>query len=150
MENKTLATNRKAHFEYEISERWEAGIVLTGTEVKALRDGRVTLQDGWVEVTDNLEAFLRQVNISHYAFGNIHNHEPQRARKLLLNKKELKEMHEYTRAKGYTIVPLSIYLKGQHIKVQIGLARGKKLHDKRETTKEREANRDMERALKKR
>lgn len=150
MEHKVISTNRKAHFEYEISDRWEAGIVLTGTEVKALRDGRVNLQDGWVEITDSLEANLRQVNISHYTFGNINNHEPQRARKLLLNKNELRKLHEFTRQRGYTIVPLSMYFKGQRVKVEIGLARGKKLHDKREATKEREANRDIDRAMKKR
>lgn len=150
MENKIISTNRKAYFEYEISERWEAGISLQGTEVKALRDGRVNLQDGWVEITDDLEANLRQVHIGHYDFGNINNHEPTRVRKLLLNKSELKKLHQFTRERGYTVVPLSIYFKGQLVKLEIGLARGKKLHDKREATKEREANREMERAMKKR
>lgn len=149
MQNKTISTNRKAYFEYEIKERWEAGICLTGTEVKALRDGRVNLQDAWVEITDDLEANLRQMHISPYAFGNINNHEPQRVRKLLLNKNELRKLHQFTREKGLTVIPLSIYFKGQRVKVEIGLARGKKLYDKRESTKEREANRDMERALKK-
>jgi SsrA-binding protein len=148
MENKIIATNRKAYFEYEISERWEAGLSLKGTEVKALREGRVNLQDGWVEVTDDLEANLRQVHISPYEFGNINNHDPLRVRKLLLNKSELKKIHQFTREKGYTLVPLSLYFKGQRVKVEIGLARGKKLHDKREATKEREANREMERSMK--
>ncbi len=150
MQNKIISTNRKAYFEYEIMEKWEAGVSLTGTEVKALRDGRVNLQDGWVEITDRYEAFLRQVHISPYTFGNINNHEPQRARKLLLNKSELKKLFVSVRERGLTVVPLGIYFKGQRVKVEIGLARGKKVHDKRESTKEREAMREMDRALKKR
>lgn len=148
MGNKTIASNRKAYFEYEISEKWEAGISLKGTEVKALREGRVNLQDGWVEVTEDLQAYLRQVHISPYEFGNINNHEPTRVRRLLLNKSELKKLRQAVSEKGYTIIPLSFYFKGQRVKLEIGLARGKKLHDKRETSREKEANREMERAMK--
>ena len=150
MGNKTIASNRKAFFEYEILERWEAGISLTGTEVKSLREGRANLGDGWVEITDDCQAILRQVQITPYAFGNIHNHEAYRPRKLLFHKNELNKLYSYTHEKGLTLVPLSFYFKGQRVKVEVGLAKGKKAHDKRETTKEREANREMERALKKR
>ena len=150
METSTITTNRKVFHEYEILEKWEAGISLVGTEVKAIRDGRINLSDGWVEINANAEATLRQVHISPYSHGNINNHEPLRPRKLLLKKKELIKLLSAVGEKGLTVVPLRVYLKGQRIKIEIGLARGKKLYDKRESTKEREAKRDMERAFKRR
>ena len=150
METKSITTNRKAYYEYEILEKWEAGISLTGTEVKSIRDGRINLSDGWVEITDSVEATLRQVHISPYSHGNIYNHDPLRPRKLLLKKSELKKLLAAVGEKGLTVVPLSVYLKGQRVKIEIGLAKGKKLYDKRESTKEREAKRDIERAFKKR
>lgn len=150
MKTKLITKNRKAYFEYEVLEKFEAGISLTGTEVKSLRDGRANLQDGWIEITDLLQAILRQVHISPYSHGNIQNHEPRRPRTLLLHKKELKKLHDATRSRGLTLIPLSLYFKGQRVKVEVGLGKGKKLYDKRESTKEREAERQMERALKKR
>ncbi len=150
MESNTITSNRKAFHEYEIIEKWEAGIALVGTEVKAIRDGRINLSDAWVEIKTENEATLRQAHISPYSHGNIHNHEPLRPRKLLLKKKELIKLFEAVGEKGLTVIPLRVYLKGQRVKIEIGLGRGKKNYDKRESAREREANREMERALKKR
>ncbi len=149
METKLITNNRKAYHEYEILEKWEAGISLTGTEVKSIRAGRINLQDGWIEITADQQAILRQVHISPYSHGNIFNHEPQRPRVLLLKKSELKKLLEYVGERGLTVVPLSVYIKGQKVKIEIGLAKGKKLYDKREHSKEQEAKRSMARALKK-
>ena len=118
METKSITTNRKAYYEYEILEKWEAGISLTGTEVKSIRDGRINLSDGWVEITDSVEATLRQVHISPYSHGNIYNHDPLRPRKLLLKKSELKKLLAAVGEKGLTVVPLSVYLKGQRVKIE--------------------------------
>jgi SsrA-binding protein len=146
---KIVAQNRKAFHDYSIEETVEAGIVLTGTEVKSLRDGKANLKDSYVLVKDS-EAFLLNCHISPYTHGNIMNHDPVRTRKLLLHKKEIARLLGKTIQKGYSLIPLKIYFKGSHAKVEIGLARGKKMYEKRESIKKREADREIERAMKSR
>lgn len=141
---KTIVSNRKARFEYEILDRVEAGIVLRGTEVKSVRAGQVSLQESYAEARDG-ELWLQGCTIQPYEHGNINNHEPTRARKLLLHRKELDKLVRRVEEKGLTLVPLSLYFKGSNLKIELGLARGKKFHDKRETTKAREADRRMRR-----
>lgn len=145
---KIIAKNRRAYFEYNITEKYEAGIVLQGTEVKSIRSGKVSLGEGWVDVDANYEVLLKQVHVSHYKFGNIFNHEEQRPRKLLLKKKQIYKLAESIQSKGFSVIPLKVYAKNQLIKVEIGLGKGKKLHDKRESGKAKDAQRDIERALK--
>ncbi len=145
---KAVATNRKAFHEYFIEERFEAGIVLQGTEVKSLRDGKVNLQDSFASVRDG-EVFLHHCHISPYSHGNIMNHDPLRVRKLLLHKKEINKLLGKTQQKGLTLIPLRIYFSSRgHAKVELGLAKGKKLYDRRESIKAREAGREVERAIK--
>ena len=145
---KTVATNRKAFHDYAIEERLEAGIVLQGTEVKSLREGRVNLRDSYASV-DKGVVRLHNCQISPYSHGNIMNHNPLRTRTLLLHKKEIRKLIGQTQLKGLTLVPLRIYFSPRgHAKVEIALARGKKEYDRRETIKEREAGREMERAMK--
>ena len=131
-----LATNRRARHDYEILERMEAGIALLGTEVKSARAGRIQLKDSYVEVVDG-EAFLVGAHISPYSHGNRANHDPERRRKLLLNRREIERIFGRTTIQGQTCVPLSVYLKGNRIKVEIALAKGKKLYDKRQAAKAR-------------
>ena len=142
---RVLARNRRARFEFHIVETFEAGIQLTGTEVKSLRDGRTQLNDGYVRI-ENGEAWLLQVNVSPYLQGNRNNTEPERRRKLLLHRREIEYLDAKVRTQGLTIVPLRMYLSRNHIKVEIGLARGKKTWDKRQDVARRDAQRDMERA----
>jgi SsrA-binding protein len=144
---KIIATNRRAYHDFTIGESWEAGVALTGTEVKSLRAGKCNLSDGWVDI-DGFIATLRDVHISHYTHGNIMNHDEKRPRQLLLSKKEMGKIQRAIEAEGMTCVATKIYLRGQRVKVEIALAKGKKLHDKRASNKEREANRSMQRALK--
>lgn len=145
---RVVATNRKAYHDYFIEEKFEAGIVLRGTEVKSLREGRVNLQDSYASVREN-EIFLHQCHISPYSHGNIMNHDPTRPRKLLLHRKEINKLIGKTQQKGLTLVPLRIYFSTRgHAKVEIGLAKGKKQYDRRETIKAREAGREMDRAMK--
>ena len=144
----TIATNRQARYLYEILETYEAGIQLTGTEVKSLREGRVNLRDGYALIR-NGEAWLLNVHIAPYkASGEYFNHEPRRSRKLLLNRKEISKLIGLIEQKGFTLVPMKMYFKGNWIKIMIGVGRGKKLHDKRETIKRRQDKREMERAIK--
>jgi SsrA-binding protein len=145
--NKTIADNRQARHEYFVLETFEAGIVLTGTEVKAARNGKVQLKDGWAEVR-NGEAWLENVHISEYSHGNMMNHKPVHARKLLLHKREILKLHGKTREKGLALIPLKMYLKQGRIKCEIALAKGKKLHDKRETLKNREQEAEARVAMK--
>jgi len=147
---KLITNNRKAFHEYTISDKYEAGLVLTGTEVKSARAGKVNLSEGWVEIDDNGEAFLRETHIAKYSHGTYMNHEETRPRKLLLSRRELAKLAEQTAEKGLTVVPLKMYFKDQFIKVEIGVARGKKLHDKRDSAAAREANRDIARAMRSR
>jgi SsrA-binding protein len=144
-EDRVVATNRRARHEYEILETLEAGLVLRGTEVKSLRDGEVNFKDSYATVR-NGEAWLRGCHINPYSHGTDANHEPERDRKLLLHKREITRIMGKTAEKGLTVVPLKIYFKGGRIKIEIGLARGKKLHDKRATLRERETKREMEKA----
>ena len=144
---KIAATNRKAYYDYAIEEKFEAGIVLRGTEVKSIREGRVNLQESFATIKDG-EVFLHQCHISPYSHGNLMNHDPTRARKLLLHRKEINKLLGRTQQKGLTIVPLRIYFSTRgHAKVEIALAKGKKHYDRRESIKTREAGREMQRAL---
>lgn len=145
---KLVSDNRQARFQYEILETFEAGIQLRGTEVKSVRAGKVNLRDGYVLIRHN-EAWLLNAHISPYnASGDYFNHEPKRDRKLLLHRKEIRRLIGQLEQKGLTLVPLKMYLKGSLVKVSLGLGRGKKLHDKRETLKRRQDTREMARALK--
>lgn len=145
---RTVATNRKARHEYFIEDTYEAGIVLTGTEIKSVRAGKISLQEGFVLVK-NGEAWLLNVNIAHYEQGNRFNHEERRDRKLLLNRREINTIYEAVTRRGYTIVPLRVYINERgRAKVEIGVARGKQLHDKRETIAKRESERNLQRVLK--
>src|SRR3989442_806321 len=143
--DRTVATNRRARHEYEILETIEAGLVLRGTEVKSLRAGPVTLKDSYANVR-NGEAWLIGCHISPYSHGTDANHDPERDRKLLLHRREIGRLTGKTAERGLTMVPLRLYFKGGRAKVELGLARGKKLRDKRATLREREVQREMERA----
>ena len=145
---KLISKNRQAYFLYNILETYEAGISLLGTEVKSIRAGRVNLKDGYVFIRDS-EALLSNVHISPYkGSGSYFNHDPLRIRKLLLHKKEINKLIGKTQEKGLTLVPIKMYFKGSRIKLQIGLGKGKKLYDKRETVKRRDDQRAMSRAMK--
>ncbi len=144
---RVVATNRKARHNYEILETYEAGIALTGTEIKSVREGRVNLQDGFVLIKDG-EAWLMNVHISPYHHGSVYNHDPRRPRKLLLHKWEINRLAGRVREKGWTIIPLRMYLKNGWAKVEVGLARGKKLYDKRRDIAKREFEREKARYLK--
>ncbi len=143
---KSVAENRKAFHDYFIDETYEAGISLVGTEVKSIREGKANLKDSYVLIKDG-EAFLLNCHISPYSHGNIMNHDPLRTRKLLLKKGEIDRIRGKLLQKGYTLIPTKMYFKGPYVKIEVGLARGKKLFDKREALKEKEANRQIERAL---
>jgi SsrA-binding protein len=140
------AVNRRAYHDYFIDEKLEAGIMLTGTEVKSVRNGRTNLRDGFVRIDGN-EAWLENVHISQYEQANLMNHEPLRPRKLLLHRKEISSLVGKVRQKGYTLVPLRVYFSRNRAKVEVGLARGKKQYDKREAIAERDAKRDIARAM---
>lgn len=145
---RTVATNRKARHEYFIEEIYEAGIVLTGTEIKSVRAGKVSLQEGFVLIKGG-EAWLLNVNIAQYEQGNRYNHEERRDRKLLLNRREINALHEAATRRGYTLVPLRVYINERgRAKVEVGVARGKQLHDKRDTIAKRESERNLRRVLK--
>lgn len=146
-DRKVIATNRKARHDYEVVEKFEAGLVLRGTEVKSLRDGRANLKDSYVIFKEG-EAFLFGTHISPYAHGNRENHEPTRTRKLLLHRRQLEKLHGIITQKGLTIVPLQLYFIGGRVKAEIAVVRGRKLHDKREVVKQREAERETRAAIK--
>lgn len=146
-ERKTIAVNRRARHDYFIEETYETGIVLTGTEVKSLRSGKGNLQDSYATIKDN-ELFLLNCHISPYDFGNRFNHDPLRNRKLLMHREEIRRLFSKIREKGFTLVPLQMYFNEQgRVKVELGLARGKKLYDKREDIAKRDAAREMDRAI---
>jgi SsrA-binding protein len=145
--HRDIAVNRRALHDYFVDERFEAGLELTGTEVKSLRAGRVNLRDGYVRL-DGAEAWLENVHISPYAQGTWTNHDPMRRRRLLLHGRQIASLFGQVRQQGYTLIPLRMYFRGNWAKVEIGLARGKKLYDKRQALAEREAKRQIERALK--
>ncbi len=137
-----LASNRRARHDYEILDKFEAGMVLVGTEVKSIRAGRIQLKDSYVEIREG-EAWLIGSHVSPYSHGNRQNHDPERPRKLLLNRREIDKIFGRTTLQGLTCVPLAVYLKNNRIKVEIALARGKKLYDKRQDKKKREVQREM-------
>jgi len=141
-----VAVNRRAYHDYFVDEKYEAGVVLTGTEVKSLRAGRCNLRDGFVRIDRN-EAWLENVHISPYAQGNLMNHDPLRTRKLLLHRKQIATLIGKVRQKGYTLIPLRVYFSRNHAKVEVGLARGKREYDKREAIAERDAKREIARAM---
>jgi SsrA-binding protein len=143
---KVIAVNRRATHDYFIDERIEAGLVLTGTEIKSIREGRVNLREGYARVVGN-EAWLVNVHIAPYEQGNRYNHEPLRDRKLLLHRDEIATLIGKVRQRSYTLIPMQLYLKNGRAKVELGLARGKKQFDKRESIAKREAQRDIDRAL---
>lgn len=147
---KRVAENRKAYHDFFIDETYEAGMVLVGTEVKSLREGRINLRDSFVEVKGSAHApelFLVGAHVSPFEQGNIWNHEPLRPRKLLLHRHEIERIAQRVRERGYTVVPTKVYFKDGRAKIEIGMARGKKLHDKRRDLAERDAKRDIERTL---
>ena len=141
-----IATNRQARHRYNLLDKWEAGLVLTGTEVKSLRDGKAQIKDGYAALRDG-EVWLHNVHIPPYAPASRENHEPERPRKLLMHKNEIERLIGKTRGKGLTLVPTRMYFRGGRAKVEIALARGKDVGDKRQAIKEREMKREMERAV---
>ena len=143
----SIVRNRKAFNEYEILERFEAGIALAGTEVKSVRDGRVKMGEAYCQISPDFQLDLVQMEISVYQFGNINNHPPARTRKLLMHKQEIARLLAKVKEKGLTLIPLRLYYKNGRVKVEIALCRGRKLHDKRLALKEKDAKRDMERSL---
>ena len=145
-ETVSIARNKRARHDYHILETWEAGLVLTGTEVKALRDGKANLADAYGIVKDG-EVFLLNLHISPYERGNQFNHEPTRTRKLLLHRKEIRKLIGAVERQGLTLIPLELYFKRGYAKVAIALGKGKKLHDKRETERQRDDEREMQRAV---
>jgi SsrA-binding protein len=144
-----LATNKRAHHEYEVLDTFEAGLQLTGTEVKAARAGKVQLKDSFVEFRDG-QAYLVGAHISPYSHGNRENHPPERPRRLLLKRREIDKLFGRTLLKGFTVVPLSIYLKGNWLKMEVALVQGKKLYDKRATERQKTLDREAEEAVKER
>ena len=141
---KLISNNKKAYHDYFIDEKYEAGIVLSGTEVKSLRMGKCSIKEAYVHIVSN-EAFIYGMNISPYEKGNIFNREPLRRRRLLLHKKEINKLAGQVQAKGYTLMPLQVYFKGGRVKLEIGLARGKKMYDKRDDLKKKAMRRETER-----
>lgn len=144
---RVLSNNKKAYHEYFIEETFEAGLVLVGTEVKSLKAGKVSIKESYIEIRHG-EAYVEGMNITPYSHGNVYNQDPVRSRKLLLNKREIDKLYQNVTQAGYTIVPLKVYVNNKGlVKMSIGLAKGKKLYDKREASKQRDAKREMDRAL---
>lgn len=148
-EIKIVARNRKARHDFFIEETYEAGIILQGTEIKSIREGKINLKDSFALVQEG-EVFLHNVHISPYSHGNRQNHEPERTRKLLLRKNEIRKLIGMTTQRGYTLVPLSIYLKNNLAKIELALAKGKNVRDKRRDIAKKTAEREMEKAFKER
>ena len=146
---KVIARNKKASHEYFILERFECGIELFGTEVKSIRNGKINLTDAYASI-DNGEVFVKGMNISPFEQGNIFNRDPLRPKKLLMHKKEILKLYGQLKTQGYALIPLSVYLKGSRVKLELGLCKGKKLYDKREDIARRDAKKDIARELKNR
>ena len=146
---KTIAQNKKAHHDYFVLESYEAGIELCGTEVKSLRAGRVNLKDSWCNIVDG-EIFVNGMHISPYDHGNVFNKDPMRVRRQLMHKKEILKLFGTLQQQGLSLIPISLYFKGSKVKMQVGLCKGKKLYDKRASMAERDAKRNIDRALKER
>ena len=145
--NKLIANNKKAYHDYFIEEKYEAGISLAGTEVKSMRLGKCSIKEAWISI-DKGEAYICGMNVSPYEKGNIFNKDPLRVRKLLLHKEQIRKLDQASQVQGYTIVPLEVYFNRGKVKVEIGLAKGKKLHDKREDITKKDLQREMDRASK--
>ena len=146
---KVMARNQKAHHEYFIEERFEAGIELVGTEVKSIRAGTLSLKEAWCQIKDG-EMFIRQLHIAPYEKGNIFNKDPLRPRRLLMHKREINRLYGKVKQDGFSLIPLSVYLKNSRVKVEVALCRGKKLYDKRDDAAVRDAKRQIDRAMKSR
>jgi SsrA-binding protein len=144
---KIVANNRKASFEYFLLEKFEAGLVLQGSEIKSIRAGQMSIQESYVDIVNGEEAWLVEANIAPYVQANRFNHDPKRKRKILLHKKQIRELWNNIRIKGMTVVPTRVYLKDGRAKIEIALAKGKKLHDKRETEKKRDWQREKGRLM---
>jgi SsrA-binding protein len=147
---KLIVSNRKARHDYHLDDRYEAGLVLQGTEVKSLRGGKGSLVEAWVKIDEQGEAWLMQAHIPEYAFGNRNNHDPTRPRKLLLHRRELDRLAHEVGARGVTLVPTRLYLRDGRVKLEFAVGRGKNVADKRQSAKERDAKREIDRALKQR
>lgn len=146
---KTIALNKKARHDYFVVEAFETGIELVGTEVKSIRQGGVNLKDSWCSINDG-ELYVKQMHISPYEKGNIFNKDPLRERRLLMHKREISRLFGLTKQQGYTLIPLSLYFKGSRVKLQLGLCKGKQLHDKRADLAKKDAAREIQRAMKQR
>ena len=146
---KVMARNREAYHEYFVEEEMEAGIALSGTEVKSIRAGTLNLKDAWCGIKDG-ELLLNQMHISPYDHGNIFNRDPRRPRKLLMHKREIMRLYGKVKQDGYALIPLSVYFKGSRVKVKVGLCKGKKIYDKRQAAADRDAKRQIDRAIKER
>ena len=144
---KIAAQNKKAYHDYFVEEKYEAGIELFGTEVKSIRAGSVNLKDSYCDIKDG-ELFVIGMHVSPYEHGNIFNRDPLRRRKLLMHKREIMKLHGLVAQKGMSLIPLSLYFKNSHVKVELGLCRGKKMYDKRDSIAERDANREIDRKMK--
>lgn len=149
MTEKVVATNRKARHEYHLFDQYEAGLVLRGSEIKSIRAGQISIKEAYVQVNED-EAWLIDAHIAPYDQASIYNHEPRRPRKLLLHKRQIRELYDDVRQKGVTIIPLRVYLRDGLAKVEIAVAKGKKLYDKRQTIAKRDAQREIERQLRRR
>ena len=147
-DNNIIAKNPTAYHNYEIIDKIETGIVLFGTEIKSIRAGKVNLKDSYAVIEKNGEVFVYSMNISHYDHGNIYNKDPLRPKKLLLNKNEINKLVGLTSQKGYSLIPIKLYFKGNFVKLELGIGKGKKLYDKREDIKKKESERNIERYLK--
>ena len=143
---KTIAVNRQARHEYFVQESFETGIVLVGTEVKSIRQGGVNLKDSWCSI-DKGELWIKGMHISPYEQGNIFNKDPDRPKRLLMHKREIRKLHDLQKQDGYALIPLSLYFKDSRVKVELGLCKGKKTYDKRDAIAKRDAKREMERAV---
>ncbi len=144
---KIIAKNRRASFDYKLEEKFEAGLSLAGTEVKSLRLGKVSLAESYIIIDSNFEAWIHNMTIPQYEFGNINNHEETRKRKLLLHKKQIQRISHLLKTQGYTLVPTIIYFSKSNIKIEIALAKGKKLHDKRDASAKKDIQRKLQRGL---
>ena len=143
---KIVAKNQKAYHEYFIEEKFETGIELSGTEVKSIRLGNLSLKEAWCQIKDG-ELFIRQMHIAPYEQGNIFNKDPDRPKRLLLHKREIRKLHDLQKQEGYALIPLSVYFKNSRVKVELGLCKGKKTYDKRDAVAKRDAKREMDRAM---
>ncbi|MCP4912188.1 MAG: SsrA-binding protein SmpB [Oligoflexia bacterium] len=143
MGKKIIAKNKRASYDFALEDRFEAGLVLQGTEVKSIRAGKVTIAESYITIDNNMEAWIYNMNVAHYEFGNINNHDERRKRKLLLNRKEIETIFHEMKSKNMTIVPTIIYFTNNRVKLEIALAKGKKMHDKRQD----KAKKDVERKL---